>query len=301
MTFALAEAVKNINIATGNNFSTGKKTSIPALKIQFQNDVITVFESALYRTTSSVIAWGNAVAIIDPNWLPAEIITIRDFVRKKYPRQKQFLLFTHSDYDHILGYGAFPEAEVIAGTDFVNNPSRDTIIQQILDFDDNYYVQRNYPIVYPTADIIIEVYGQNESQDGEKTVFFPSPGHVNNGLITVFPDKKMCFAGDYLSNIEIPMVEHSFVLYEKTLQTFQHVLETYEIQMLVTGHGDAAHGTSEIRKRLNEDLQYIQSFLHHFNPSDPAFEACILSKGNLRQNRIIHENNQLFYQKTRRP
>ena len=269
------------------------------MEIQFQNDHVTVFESALYRTTSSVVSWGNAVVIIDPNWLPAEVIYIRDFVRKQYPERKQYLLFTHADYDHILGYGAFPEAEVIAGKDFVNNPLRETAIQQILDFDDNYYIHRDYSIVYPTVDRIIDAYGQVESQDGENAVFFPSPGHVNNGLITVFPDKNLCFAGDYLSNVEIPMVEYSFGHYEKTLLTFQRLLDEYAIDLLITGHGDVAKGISVIQKRINDDLRYIQSFLHHFNPANPAFEASIQSKGSPRQNRIIHENNLLFYEKTR--
>lgn len=268
------------------------------MNIQFQNDHVTVFESALYRTTCSVVSWGNAVVIIDPNWLPGEVNYIRDFVRTQYPERKQFLLFTHADYDHILGYGAFPEAGVIAGKDFIMNPSRDAAIQQILDFDDNYYIQRDYPIVYPNVDRIIDAYEQVESQDGENAVFFPAPGHVNNGLITIFSDKKICIAGDYLSNIEIPMIEHSFGLYEKTLLTFQHILDEYDIELLITGHGDVAKGKTIIQKRINDDLRYVQSFLHAFNTDDPAFETCILSKGNIRQNRIIHENNLLFYQKT---
>jgi len=244
------------------------------------------------------LPWGKSVVIVDPNWLPEEVQYIRDFVRHHYADRKQFLLFTHADYDHILGYGAFPDAEVIAGKDFVINPLKDAAVQQILDLDDLYYIQRNYPIVYPVVDIVLDAYGQSLSSDGENAVFFPAPGHVNNGLISIFTSSKICIAGDYLSNIEIPMVEYSFIEFEKTLMTCGEIIKIYDIDVLVTGHGDIVLDRESTQKRIDSDLSYIRAFLGDFDPEHQDFETCIQTKGNIKQNRIIHENNLLFFEKT---
>lgn len=65
---------------------------------------ITIFESALYRTTSTVFHNDDLILIVDPNWLPGEVQAVRghvDQIKKGYPL---YLLFTHSDYDHIIAY-----------------------------------------------------------------------------------------------------------------------------------------------------------------------------------------------------
>lgn len=63
---------------------------------------------------STVIDLRDSVMIVDPNWLPKEIDDIFEFVQTEHRNKKQFLLFTHSDYDHIIGYGKFRDAVVIS-------------------------------------------------------------------------------------------------------------------------------------------------------------------------------------------
>ena len=81
--------------------------------IQYKTPAVTVFESALYRTTSAVIQTPDMVLLADPNWLPHEVAAIQQHVAAIRGSRPLYLLFTHSDYDHILGYKAFPDAQAI--------------------------------------------------------------------------------------------------------------------------------------------------------------------------------------------
>lgn len=230
------------------------------MKIQYQSNGITVFESALYRTTSTIVELNDSVIIVDPNWLPIEVDFILDFVNVHYPKHNQYLLFTHSDYDHIIGYGAFPGAKVIASLYFENNVNKEDIIQQIIDFDHTYYITRAYPISYPTVDIKIITDGDVLIIDGTELVFYHAPGHVSDGLFVVIPDKKCWIAGDYLSNIEIPFIDHDYGEYLKTLHKAGQIFENNkDVNILIVGHGDVSTDRSDIKDRILLDTQYLDA------------------------------------------
>ena len=124
--------------------------------IQYKTPQLTVFESALFRTTSTLIETEEFLLLVDPNWLPKEIENLQQVVKRKQGNKPLYLLFTHSDYDHIIGYRAFDNAQIIASQAFVDNKEKTSILQQIKDWDDENYIKRNYPIEYPTVDIIIK-------------------------------------------------------------------------------------------------------------------------------------------------
>lgn len=240
--------------------------------VQFRNDVVTVFESSLFRTTSSVIHTPDLLLLVDPNWLPHEVETIRqwvDFCNKD--KKTVFLLFTHSDYDHILGYRAFPEAVVIASESFDKNNGKESVVEQIMKWDDEYYVRRNYLIEYPKVDIVISEDGQHLSQGATRLTFYLAPGHNEDGIFTVvesnwqtgLPGEKnqpaIWIAGDYLSNVEFPYIYYNSFAYERTLSKVDHILEKHDIGLLIPGHGDVALQQHEIKRRQEESCQYIRT------------------------------------------
>ncbi|WP_370459787.1 hypothetical protein [Oceanobacillus sp. AG] len=65
--------------------------------IQFQNQHITVFQSALYMTTSAIIQAEDAVIMTDPTWLPKEIETIRACIDEMIGDRQLYIIYTHSD------------------------------------------------------------------------------------------------------------------------------------------------------------------------------------------------------------
>ncbi len=225
--------------------------------IQYQTPQLTVFESALFRTTSTLIETNNLLLLVDPNWLPIEIENIQRVVKRKQGNKPLYLLFTHSDYDHIIGYRAFPNARVIASQAFVDNKDKASILQQINDWDDENYIKRNYPIHYPIVDIVIEEDGQ-QVQIGETTLtFYLAAGHNIDGIFTIIAPLGIWIAGDYLSNIEFPYIYHSSYAYEATLAKVQLILSKHTPKILVTGHGDVALSAQEILKRQAAAYDYI--------------------------------------------
>ena len=225
--------------------------------IKYQDGNVTVFESALFRTTSTVVITDDLILVVDPNWLPEEVNQIREFVFKNRNNLPLYLLFTHSDYDHIIAYNAFPDAEVIVSEAFENNPKKEKSIKGIVDFDDEYYISRDYKIEYPKGDIIIKEDGQVFKIGETNLTFYLSPGHNRDGIFTIVEPLNIWIAGDYLSNEEFPYIYFSSYAYEETLGKVDSILAKHEIEMLIPGHGDIAFGKKEILNRKNENLKYI--------------------------------------------
>lgn len=77
-----------------------------------------VFESQIYKTTSAVIQTEDCLIVVNPCLLPSEVEEIREHVLSIQGNRPIYLIMTHSDWDHIVGAGAFPEAVVIANAAF---------------------------------------------------------------------------------------------------------------------------------------------------------------------------------------
>jgi glyoxylase-like metal-dependent hydrolase (beta-lactamase superfamily II) len=227
------------------------------MKIQLQTPTLTIFESALFRTTSTLIQTDDFVLIIDPNWLPQEVQTIRDFVNTIKENRPIYLYFTHSDYDHIIGYQAFAEAKVIISNAFAENVDKAKIIEQINAFDDEYYIKRNYPIVYPKGDFLIGANGEKLKIGDTELQFFDAAGHNADGLILWIKSLGILVVGDYLSNVEFPYIYHSGKEYLATLNRVEAIVKTGEVKYLITGHGDFTSDLLEIQKRFDDSYHYI--------------------------------------------
>ncbi|MEZ5056127.1 MAG: MBL fold metallo-hydrolase [Saprospiraceae bacterium] len=126
------------------------------MNIVHSSENVSVFQSVLFKTNASILQVNDSVIVVDPNWLPGEVEFLAGQVIKKMKKSHIYLFFTHSDYDHIIGYRAFPEAKVIASKAFNENPHKQNVLNQILKFDHDYYLDRMYSIDYPSVDLILE-------------------------------------------------------------------------------------------------------------------------------------------------
>ncbi len=225
--------------------------------IRFQHDDLLLFESALFRTTTTLFYNEDLLLLVDPNWLPGEVAEIRHWVQQLRGTRALYLLFTHSDYDHIIAYGAFPEAQVIATQALADNPDRASILQQIRDFDASYYLRRDYPITYPVVDVPVKADGQQLVLGNTRLTFYLAPGHNRDGLFTLLEPQGIWIVGDYWSNIEFPYVYHSFADYRRTIGRLAELRERHAFRMLIPGHGDVAVEWGEVEKRQTESLAYL--------------------------------------------
>jgi len=89
--------------------------------IQAKMQGVTVYESTLMKTTSTLIETPDCLIVVDPGWLPEEIAMIRrdvEIVRRDRPL---YVVYTHAHFDHIIGAYAFRDAITIASKSFVES------------------------------------------------------------------------------------------------------------------------------------------------------------------------------------
>ena len=224
--------------------------------IQFQNEQMTVFQSVLYQTTTAVIQTEQAVIMTDPNWLPSEIDTIKSYIEHIIGKRQLYIVYTHSDFDHIIAAGAFPQAITIASEAFVNHANKETVLEEIRDFDAQYYVTRDYPVLYPNIDIVICKDGQQMLLGDTLCSFYFAPGHTKDGLFTIVEPYRIFLAGDYLSDVEFPFIS-DWAAYVTTLEKAQKLVEKFNVDVLVPGHGQTTTERSEMEKRIAESQRYL--------------------------------------------
>ncbi|WP_040950576.1 MBL fold metallo-hydrolase [Gorillibacterium massiliense] len=229
--------------------------------IVWEDESVTLFRSLLYETTSAVIQSDEAVLVVDPNWLPHEVEEIRRYVYASLKNRKLVLLFTHSDYDHIIGYGAFPGAKVIASRAFaeLSPEAKMEKVDMCRAFDDQFYLQRDYRLEFPPVDYAVEKDGESLEIGGLRLVFYTSPGHTDDGIMIVVEPLGVLLAGDYLSDLEFPFIYTSSKSYEATMEKVDTILDQHTIEMLVPGHGGYTLSQEEIKQRQEHALAYIHS------------------------------------------
>lgn len=227
------------------------------MKIQLETEHLIIFESSLFRTTTTLLVGKDYLLLVDPNWLPIEIDFIEQYVETAIGNRQPYLLFTHSDYDHIIGYGKFSDYHCIASRNFVENGEKEVILNQIRTFDDEYYIERDYAVKYPVIEVKITHQTQEIRIGNEPFHFYQAPGHNIDGMLTFHPASGTLIVGDYLSNIEFPYVYHSFEKYRQTLDQLESIVQSGEVKILITGHGDFTRSKDEMCRRIGESRSYL--------------------------------------------
>jgi len=263
--------------------------------IQYKDDRLTVFESQLYKTTSTVIQTEDCIIVVDPALLPFEVDEIRRFVMSIKGNRSIYLIITHSDWDHIVGVGAFPEATIIASA-AIKEKNPDDMIEQVKDFDDEYYIDRKTPLIYPKVDIAVEKDGQQLKIGNTLLTFYEAKGHTDDGIFAIVEPLGIWIAGDYLSDIEFPFIYSSSKDYIETLEKTEAILMTHSIQVMIPGHGHATFSKKEIIKRKNDSLLYIIS-LKKAIQSNAEHEHLIAQYPYPRSLKKCHEENVQFLMK----
>lgn len=238
--------------------------------IQYRTEHGTVFQSALFQTTSTVISLDEHIVIVDPNWLPHEVREIQNYVETIRGNKELYLLFTHGDFDHIIGYRAFPDAKTLGSIGLRNHPKKEHKLHLIREFDATYYLTRDYPIEFPELDIAIAEDAWQLTLGGSTLHFYLAPGHSADGLFTVIEPLGIFVAGDYLSDFELPFLYDSAKSYKHTVQKALKIMERHEVQLLVPGHGLATGSQVEMRRRAHLALDHLERLTQAVMAGDEA-------------------------------
>jgi hydroxyacylglutathione hydrolase len=226
--------------------------------LKYEKESLAVFQSGLYQTNSAVVVTKDLVLVTDPGYLLSEIDAIRSYVDQVKGDRPVYLFFTHSNFDHIAGYGAFTDCIVIAGEAFNEQTDQHHALEIILNRDDDFYINRPYKITYPRVDHVIRKEGESLVVGDTILIFHTAYGHNPDGIMCFVETSQILIVGDYLSDIEFPFVYDSFAAYRNTLCTLKRIAEQYPGLLLLPGHGSVTDQPEEIRHRILVSEQYLE-------------------------------------------
>jgi glyoxylase-like metal-dependent hydrolase (beta-lactamase superfamily II) len=192
------------------------------------------------------------------------------------------LLATHADYDHLLGRLAFPGLALGLGEPSVVRLHQEPGAAQraLRDMDDELYVERAAPLALGEVQTL-PVPGSVELGP-EELELHPADGHTSDGMAVMARWCGLLCVGDYLSNVEIPMVEAGLDDYRATLARLGPLVEAADT--IVPGHGSPS-GRDDALRILDEDVDYLDAL-------ERGEERPALPKGrDSREQRKIHAEN----------
>lgn len=223
------------------------------------------FQSVLWQTNSLVLARRGQALVVDPGYFPREILAIQDFLADQ--RLEPTLLFSHGDFDHVVGHQAFRGAPRWGSVAML---ARDApaVERQVLEYDQRFYVDRPEPFSFPALDWAVPT-ADGAAGPGKAPVrarltdldllFYPAPGHTADGLLTVVPELGLLIAGDYLSGLEFPFVEFSLTAYRETLNLVRRLTDEFHLTTLAPGHGPLAVTQDDLLVRVGQDEAYLEA------------------------------------------
>ena len=222
-------------------------------------DAFRITRSRALSYNSGIFISERQAALIDPGLFPDEIEGIKQFVIKQ-GAEAGVIVLTHSHWDHILGPEHFPGVRVVAQRDYrsadcglMNAGRRQKTMEEIGRWEEENDVRRDRPFSVPRPQAVFD--GSLMLLLGRRPLqLIHAPGHWPDQLVVYEPEDKVLWAGDMLSDIEIPFVSHRLEAYEQTLR----MLQGMDIRILVPGHGAVATDAGEIERRFREDELYLR-------------------------------------------
>ena len=223
-----------------------------------------------YAMNTGILHDAAHAALIDPALLPEEVEDIAAFCEGQHLKVETVVL-THHHWDHVLGAARFPGAHVVTHQAYVAQTALD--LEHTRRSIQGYYGAEGVaaapfepPMPGQTVDRIIGL------MVGDMRVqVFHTPGHARDHLSVYDPDAACLWAGDLLSDLEIPFVSDRLDAFERTLGMFAGMT----IELLVPGHGSFTRDYAEIRRRIDADRSYVSDLR-------TRVEAVVLAGGSVR-------------------
>ena len=211
-----------------------------------------VVTSRMWQTTCTAIRAGGEAMLVDSPYFPDELDALPTLLHQA-GFEISALLATHADYDHLLGRAAFPQLALGVGEPTALRLREDPGVAQreLRDADAEHYVQRAAPLSLGSYQSLpVPGYVGLGEQELE---LHPAEGHTADGVAVFARWAGVLCVGDYLSDVEIPMV-HDLDEYRATLARLAPLVEAAEA--IVPGHG-SPHDRDTALRLLDEDLDYL--------------------------------------------
>jgi glyoxylase-like metal-dependent hydrolase (beta-lactamase superfamily II) len=240
-----------------------------------------VITSRMWQTNAVALRAGGEAMLIDSPYFPDELEALPGLLAGA-GFEPDALVATHADYDHVLGRVAFPGLALGLGEPSVLRLREEpgATQRELRDKDAELYVERPHPLSLGQVQAL-PVPGSVEL-GSEELELHPAEGHTRDGMAVMARWCGVLCVGDYLSNVEIPMVEAGLGDYRATLARLAPLVEAAET--IVPGHG-APHTSQDALRILDEDADYLDAL-------ERGEERPALPKGrDTPEQRRIHSEN----------
>lgn len=242
-----------------------------------------VVTSLLWRTTATALRAGEEAMLLDAPYFPDEL-ELLPTVLSQAGFSVDALLATHGDFDHLLGRLAFPALAlgVAESTALRLRAAPGEAQRELRDADAENYVARPRPLSLGSVQSL-PVPGRLDLGE-EELELHATAGHVPDGMAVLAPWLGVLVVGDYLSDVEIPLLGSGGDVgeYRATLARLAPLVERCET--IVPGHG-SPHERPRALELLDEDAAYLDALER--GDDRPALPA---GRDSTRQ-RAIHAEN----------
>lgn len=200
---------------------------------------------------------GGESFVVDSPVLPEELEMLGSVLAQAAFPEPSGLLATHADWDHVLGPLAFPGVPLGAAESSAARlqAAPGEAQRELRSFDEELYLERPRPLGLGAIQAL-PVPGHLEIGD-RSLELHPTAGHTADGMAILAPWAGVLVAGDYLSEIEIPMLNPGGGLdaYLATLERLRPLLGRAE--HVVPGHGPVL-SPARAAEILDEDVAYLR-------------------------------------------
>lgn len=208
------------------------------------------FESALWNTTSLLLAEGGEAVLVDPCISRDEVRRIAERARELGTRVSH-VLATHADWDHVCGIATFPDAVAAMGEETGRDvrsgaPAaaiRRAAAEYALTIDGEPRVDRELAasVAHQVGPFLVET--------------LPLRGHTPDGLAYRIRALDLLAVGDHLSPVEFPFASRT-ADYRATLAALIDLLRRDPPGHVFPGHGGPLTA-AEALTIAEEDLAYL--------------------------------------------
>lgn len=216
-----------------------------------------IVTSRMWQTTATAVRAGGEALLVDSPYFPDELEALPALLAQTGFKPRG-LIATHGDFDHLLGRLAFPGLALGVGEATADRLRDEPGAAQrdLRDHDDEHYVARPLPLSLGQVQGL-PVPGRLDL-GGEEIELHPAGGHTSDGLALVARSLGLLVVGDYLSDVELPMISEggSLEAYRATLARLAPLVE--QAETVVPGHG-SPHDREATLRILDEDVDYLDA------------------------------------------
>ncbi|HXD54129.1 MAG TPA: MBL fold metallo-hydrolase [Solirubrobacteraceae bacterium] len=201
---------------------------------------------------------GAETFVVDSPVLPEELELLPSVLAQAGFPEPAALLATHADWDHVLGPLAFPGTPLGCAESSAARLRAEPgeAQRELRSFDEELYLERPRPLGLGSVQAL-PVPGHLEI--GEQSLeLHATGGHTPDGMAILAPWAGVLIAGDYLSAVEIPMLNPGGEVdgYLATLERLRLLLS--RVEHVVPGHGPIL-GPERAAEVLEEDVAYLRA------------------------------------------